>query len=40
MNLTNLTLYERQHYDKICQIEENMATEEDFNAIHNFFKNM
>jgi hypothetical protein len=40
MDFTKLTLYERQHYDRMCQIEEKMATENDFNEIHNFFKGM
>jgi len=40
MDLSKLTMYERQFYDRICEIEKNMETESDFNEIHNFFKGM
>jgi len=40
MDLSKLTAYEREFFDRICDIEEKMESESDFHEIHNFFKGM
>jgi len=37
---TKLSQYELENYDKICEIESDMSSEEDLNFIHDFFIKM